>query len=358
MERTAELVCGQHTFSISLEALVKTCDLYDQNPSLSTSPYLVTSPVSPEIFQEFLSAIQSQPIFPTTDTLKDLEFLCEEFGFHRLQTQLSKFRHSIESGSYVDSEARNSIARLEKLIQQQTLQLAFAQREISLSQQRITTLEKQLLDFQRQMTVTERNQTEQLQREVAIIQLGLKLESRIPNFRTIPRIFTEFLGHRWTLLYRGSQDGFTAKDFHRKCDNFLGTLTVIQTTEKHVFGGFTPLMWSSPPNGLTVYDKSLKSFVFTLENPLETKPMIFKLRADRRKLAIVCCASWGPTFGMKDIRVETVCNKKVNGVSPNLCGDFGDAYAVGTGYEGVKLLTGEDRFLVKEIEVFQVIPET
>ena len=42
----------------------------------------------------------------------------------------------------------------------------------------------------------------------------------------------------WTLRYRGSKDGFAAKDFHSKCDGKLNTLTIIKTADSsHFFGG-------------------------------------------------------------------------------------------------------------------------
>jgi hypothetical protein len=39
-------------------------------------------------------------------------------------------------------------------------------------------------------------------------------------------------------LWRGSCDGFNAKEFHRRCDGHANTLTVILDTEGTIFGGF------------------------------------------------------------------------------------------------------------------------
>jgi len=41
------------------------------------------------------------------------------------------------------------------------------------------------------------------------------------------------------LLYRGSKDGFDAKQFHSKCDDQGCTLTIIKTTSGHIIGGYT-----------------------------------------------------------------------------------------------------------------------
>jgi hypothetical protein len=45
---------------------------------------------------------------------------------------------------------------------------------------------------------------------------------------------------RFKLLYRATKDGFKAIDFHRKCDTFAKTLTVIKVKDKsNIFGGYT-----------------------------------------------------------------------------------------------------------------------
>eukprot|EP01083_Nonionella_stella_P150641 480252_1 len=41
-----------------------------------------------------------------------------------------------------------------------------------------------------------------------------------------------------TLLYNGECDGFGSKEWHRKCDHNINTITIIQTTFNHIFGCF------------------------------------------------------------------------------------------------------------------------
>ena len=41
----------------------------------------------------------------------------------------------------------------------------------------------------------------------------------------------------WKLLYRGSRDGFSASDFHDKCDEKPRTLTIIKTQSGDILGG-------------------------------------------------------------------------------------------------------------------------
>jgi hypothetical protein len=60
-----------------------------------------------------------------------------------------------------------------------------------------------------------------------------------------PELFAEFRGKRFTLLWRGSRDGFRAWGFHGRCDGHAPTLTLIQDTAGNFFGGFTPVEWES-----------------------------------------------------------------------------------------------------------------
>jgi hypothetical protein len=60
-----------------------------------------------------------------------------------------------------------------------------------------------------------------------------------------PALFAEFRRKRFTLLWRGSRDGFGVGDSHGRCDGHTNTLTLIEDTEGNIFGGFTPVEWAS-----------------------------------------------------------------------------------------------------------------
>jgi hypothetical protein len=64
------------------------------------------------------------------------------------------------------------------------------------------------------------------------------------------------------LLYRGSLHGFTATDFHAKCDNIAKTLTVIKTESGDIFGGYTEATWNAPSDG-TCYKEDKNAFIFS-----------------------------------------------------------------------------------------------
>jgi hypothetical protein len=70
-----------------------------------------------------------------------------------------------------------------------------------------------------------------------------RLESLIVG--EYPPLFEEFRAKRFNLLWRGSRDGFGAKEFHRRCDGRANTLTLIVDTDGNVFGGFTSVEWES-----------------------------------------------------------------------------------------------------------------
>jgi len=48
----------------------------------------------------------------------------------------------------------------------------------------------------------------------------------------------------WRLLFRASRDGFTAENFHSRCNNKGPTVTIVQSGE-NIFGGFTEKSWRS-----------------------------------------------------------------------------------------------------------------
>jgi hypothetical protein len=161
-----------------------------------------------------------------------------------------------------------------------------------------------------------------------------------------PALFAEFRGKRFSLLWRGSRDGFGADNFHGCCDGHANTLTFIEDTEGNIFGGFTPVEWESGDRYKG--DPSLKSFLFTLKNPRNFPGRKFGLKAAKKGEAIWCDSSRGPNFW--DIRVSD--NGNANTDSSTFL--FGGSYANDTGRDGRNFFTGSDYFTVKEIEVFEI----
>jgi hypothetical protein len=48
------------------------------------------------------------------------------------------------------------------------------------------------------------------------------------------------------LIYRESRDGFTAEDFHSRCDNKGETVIIVKSVTGKVYGGYTDISWKPP----------------------------------------------------------------------------------------------------------------
>ena len=44
------------------------------------------------------------------------------------------------------------------------------------------------------------------------------------------------------LLFRGSENGFSSNEFHKRCDNKGATITIVKSNN-HIFGGYTDIPW-------------------------------------------------------------------------------------------------------------------
>jgi hypothetical protein len=163
-----------------------------------------------------------------------------------------------------------------------------------------------------------------------------------------PKLFEDFKTKQFTLLWRGSRDGFGARDFHSRCDGHPNTLTVVLDTDGNIFGGFTPVEWESCRITCFKGDPSLKSFIFTLKNPHNVPARRFALKVEKNNIAIVCYSDDGPRF--LDIGVSDKCNAHTNSWASH----FGHSYTNDTGLDGRTFFTGSKCFQVKEIEVFEI----
>jgi hypothetical protein len=164
----------------------------------------------------------------------------------------------------------------------------------------------------------------------------------VPDF---PKLFKEFKQKQFTLLWRGSRDGFRGDEFHNRCDGHANTLTVILDMKGNIFGGFTPVEWVSRHGNKA--DPSLKSFIFTLKNPHNVPARSFRLKAEQKFGAILCRSGWGPCFW--DILVWEDGDPNYSHTQY-----FGEHYTNDTGLDGKTFFTGTNKFQAKEIEVFEI----
>lgn len=151
---------------------------------------------------------------------------------------------------------------------------------------------------------------------------------------------------KFTLLYRGTSNGFSATDFHSKCDKYANTLTIIKTSNSHIFGGYTDAIWSSAGCWTTGHN----SFLFSLIN-YDGNPFI--MRCIEPQHAIYCNINYGPTFG-NGHSLYIANNSNANKQSYSNLGTSykHPRYPYGTN-ESKAFMAGSYNFQTDEIEVYK-----
>ena len=149
---------------------------------------------------------------------------------------------------------------------------------------------------------------------------------------------------RFRLLYRASRDGFTAADFHAKCDNKAKTLTIIKSLNANIFGGFT----SKPWDGYNGNKEDPSAFIFSMVNKYK-EPRRMPIRAASVKQAIWCGEEYGPRFG-EDIQLLEDMSEGAS----NLNNDYEFVSDSLTNAEILTFLAGSASFKATEIEVFAI----
>jgi hypothetical protein len=147
---------------------------------------------------------------------------------------------------------------------------------------------------------------------------------------------------KWTLLYRGTRDGFGAINFHSKCDNHSNTLTIIKAHgTSFIFGGFASINWNST-NG---WKSDPNAFLFSLTNK-DNKPS--KIKQVNTIKSIFCHSGCGPNFGQNDFYICDFANSKAGSIS-----NLGCSYQHPQPNQGQSYLAGSYQFQLSEIEVYQ-----
>ena len=93
------------------------------------------------------------------------------------------------------------------------------------------------------------------------------------------------------LIYRGSRDGTTSKNFHNKCDNKRPIIILFKNEKGNIFGGYCPISWKSEGEWQTAPE----AFIFTLTNIYNIEPTKFNRANDQ--YGIYFNSSYGPWFG-------------------------------------------------------------
>jgi len=133
------------------------------------------------------------------------------------------------------------------------------------------------------------------------------------------------------LLFASAWDGYTAKEFHTRCDGMGPTLTLIETSTGLIFGGFTSVSWTSKDTYVNTDDV----WLFTQDGKGSFRRInIYPASVGN---ALYCHEKYGPTFGAgHDIHI-----------SPGSSYIKKATYEIAVGPEG--------KFEVKHCEVLQIV---
>ena len=140
------------------------------------------------------------------------------------------------------------------------------------------------------------------------------------------------------LLYKATADSDKASAFHSKCDDAKSSLVLVETDKGKRFGGFTTCSWS----GDCIDKKDEDAFVFSLD-----KMMTYDNIPGED--AIGCYPKFGPIFLGCQIRIYD-----------NAFSKGGTTFEKGLNFnteEDYELTGGKREFNVREIEVYEVIPQ-
>ena len=191
-----------------------------------------------------------------------------------------------------------------------------------------------------------------------LVKCGKITNSKIFNYKQM-----EFLEERlkkielpkniinFNLVYRASENGDKASDFHNKCDNIGPNITFIKTMNGYIFGGFTCKNWEhlkrdikyNKPN-LGSASRDPRAFCFCFNNK--------KIYNNERpnEFAIWCNKNYGPTFKNNFFQVFDECLTKGGYCSVRSNSHFGGQ---DIDYE---IIGGNDaRFNIQELEVYEVM---
>lgn len=139
-----------------------------------------------------------------------------------------------------------------------------------------------------------------------IDEVSKSLNSKIMNHdKETQRFIIKILNKpkKINLLFRASENAFSARQFHNKCDKMSDTIIVIRNEFGKTFGGYTPCEWGSPNPPAFEKDPQRKSFLFSVD-------IKEKMTLNEPERAIRCDPSWGPIFGGgqgSDIAISDNC---------------------------------------------------
>ena len=139
---------------------------------------------------------------------------------------------------------------------------------------------------------------------------------------------------KFKLLYKGTTDGDTIDIFHSKCDNQNPTISIIESIDGQIFGGYTTKSWDKN-NKKEIPDPY--SFLFNLTNSKK-----YPVSNNKGIMGGFIC-----DFGGDNFHELWIKNKYFS--KPSCC-DNGNGY----NFINYELTGGKKNFNIKELEIYKV----
>ncbi|CAF3200699.1 unnamed protein product [Rotaria sp. Silwood2] len=143
-----------------------------------------------------------------------------------------------------------------------------------------------------------------------------------------------------------TRDGFDANAFHSRCNNKGPTITIIQSSNNYLFGGYTAIPWTSEVGS---WKNDNTAFLFSLVNPYKIPPTKYLINPGQSGNAVNHHSIYGPYFGAGPDMYLTNASNSNNSSYTN----FPSSYVNTTG-KGNNTFTGARNFTASDIEVFKL----
>lgn len=152
------------------------------------------------------------------------------------------------------------------------------------------------------------------------------------------------------LVYKASRDGFSAKNFHDKCNGLFPSLVIVHSTNGSIFGCYFEVPWESPAESGYVKGTG-NEFMFTLVNQKCDEPIFF----DSAIIPYVYQSRFnGPAIGMSGKEFSFFISDKPNENRFSNVKGFSENGVFNTrGYSSV-VFNGSDTFSVLDYEVYLI----
>ncbi len=145
---------------------------------------------------------------------------------------------------------------------------------------------------------------------------------------------------RFQLLYKGTKDGDSREAFHKKCDNQGPNISIIESTDGQIFGGYTSKSWIMNNNNFT---PDPESFLFNINN--KRKYPVSNNRGLFKDVGHLC-----------DFGGDSSANFHELWINNNYFFDGGGVNnGKGYNFTNFELSGGKNTLKIKELEVYKVI---